>query len=86
MKINNYEKLTPYDILPSLNKVYLKTAGVAVFKYAVSGFAAAGIWPVSPDTSFDQYVASIEMLYTDQCISNGTSASQRAITLNQWTL
>lgn len=70
MKTNNYGKLTPYDIAPLFNKVYLK---VAIPEKAVNGFAAAGIWPVNPDKFTDQYAAPIAMLHTDQCVTERLS-------------
>ncbi|XP_044733230.1 jerky protein homolog-like [Chrysoperla carnea] len=42
MNTNNYEKLTPVDLIPLFTKAYLKIANA---EKAVNGFKTAGIWP-----------------------------------------
>lgn len=42
MNMNNYEKLTPLDLIPLFTKAYLKIANA---EKAVNGFKTAGIWP-----------------------------------------
>ena len=42
MNMNNYEKLTPLELIPLFTKAYLKIANA---EKAVNGFKTAGIWP-----------------------------------------
>lgn len=70
-KTNNCEKLTPYDIAPLFEKAYLKTGTMGK---AVNGFTVVGIWPVNTGKFHDQYIGPIEILHTEQSLSETTSA------------
>lgn len=52
MNLQNYEKLTPLDLIPLFTKAYLKIANA---EKAVNGFKTAGIWPFDPNT-FEQLI------------------------------
>lgn len=47
LKNHAYEKITHYDLASIFNKAYIK---VATMEKGISGFRAAGIWPLNPDT------------------------------------
>lgn len=46
MRINAYQKITHYHLANLFNKAYLKTA---TMEKAISGFRAAGIWPLDAE-------------------------------------
>ncbi|CAH2004966.1 unnamed protein product [Acanthoscelides obtectus] len=52
MKLHQYEKLTPLQLIPLFTQAYLNVANA---EKALSGFRASGIWPFNPNV-FSQLI------------------------------